>query len=69
MAIDPKAFFISTHDELIDEYMEENPEATEDEAAEATAEEANDKTGEMLAEYGDWQRQQNKDRQMEEDHD
>lgn len=64
-----KEFFIMTHDELIDEYMEENPNATEDEASEATAEEANDKTGEMLAEYGDWQRQQNKDRQMEEDHD
>ena len=64
MGIDPKAYFIAKHDELIEEYLEENPNATDDEAADATAEQANDPTSEMLAEYGDWQRQQNKERDL-----
>jgi len=64
MGIDPKAYFIAKHDELIEEYLEENPDATDDEAADATAEQANDQTSEMLAEYGDWQRQQNKERDL-----
>lgn len=58
--IDPKKYFISAHNKLTEEYLEENPDATDDEAADATAEAANDETSEMLAEYGDWQRQQNK---------
>ena len=64
MGIDPKAYFIAKHDELIEEYLEENLNATDDEAADATAEQANDQTSEMLAEYGDWQRQQNKERDL-----
>ena len=60
--MDKKAYFESVLDELIEAYLEENPNATEDEAYAECVEEASSLTLEMQYEYADWERDQQRDR-------
>lgn len=60
--MDKKAYFESVLDELIEAYLEENSNATEDEAYAECVEEASSLTLEMQYEYADWQRDQQRDR-------
>ena len=48
-----KEWFIAAHEELIAEYMDEHPEATESEAYEATGDAAYDRMIDMMADAGD----------------
>jgi len=60
--MDKKAYFESVLDELIEAYLEENSNATEDEAYAECVEEASSLTLEMQYEYADWERDQQRDR-------
>ena len=56
-----KDWFALAHEELVSEYLEENPDADWDEAYEATADAANERMQDNLADYGDHLYQQRKD--------
>lgn len=60
-----KEWFIAAHEELIAEYLEEHPDADEDEAYEATADKAGDVYADKLADYGDYLHDVARDRRME----
>ena len=60
--MDKKAYFESVLDELIEAYLEENSNSTEDEAYAECVEEASSLTLEMQYEYADWERDQQRDR-------
>ena len=49
----PKEYFIAAHEELIAEYLEDHPDATEGEAYEATSDAAYDRMTDNLAHMGD----------------
>ena len=55
-----KELWIAAHDELIEEYLEEHPDATEAEASEATADVAHDRLCDNLAAIGDAARERAK---------
>jgi hypothetical protein len=59
--------WIAAHDELIEEYMEEHQDATEEEAIEATAPLADDRMKDYYEGLGDYKYEQMKDRKMEEE--
>lgn len=48
-----KELFIEAHEELIAEYLEQHPEASEQEAYDATADKAHDRMTDKLAEKAD----------------
>ena len=48
-----KELYIDAHEELIGQYLEDHPDATEDEAIEATADKAYDRMVDKLADLGD----------------
>jgi hypothetical protein len=56
-----KEFFIEAHEELIAEYLEDHPDATEDEAYEATSDAAYGRMTDNLAAMGDAYRTQQKE--------
>jgi len=56
-----KELFIDAHEELIAEYLEENPDATEREAEDATADKALDRMTDKYAAMIDHARQLKKD--------
>lgn len=56
-----KELFIQAHEELIAEYLEEHPEATEAEAYEATADAASERMRDKYADMVDSARQMQKD--------
>lgn len=58
-----KEWFIAAHEDLIAEYLDEHPDATEDEAYEATADGAWDRMADNMAAAGDAARQAWKDAQ------
>jgi hypothetical protein len=60
--------FAQAHEQLVEEYLEEHPHASEDEAYEATADLAYERMQDNLAEYGDWLHEQRRDRMMDEEH-
>ena len=60
-----EAYFESVLDELIEEYLVDNPKSTHNEAYEECVEEASSRTLEMQYEYADWQRNQQRDRLLE----
>lgn len=48
-----KEWFMAAHEQLIEEYLEEHPDATEDEAYEKTADFAYDRMTDNMAAAGD----------------
>lgn len=56
-----KELFIAAHEALIDEYLEEHPLRTWQEAYEATADKANDRMVERLAAHADYLRDKRKE--------
>lgn len=48
-----KDWFMAAHEQLIEEYLEEHPEASDDEAYEATSDKAYDRMCDMMAGAGD----------------
>lgn len=56
-----KELFIQAHEELIAEYLEEHPEATEAEAYETTADAASERMRDKYADMVDSARQMQKD--------
>lgn len=60
-----KEMFMEFHDGLVEEYMEENPAASEDEAIDATADQAMEKVKEHYDGLGDYQYERMKDQRME----
>jgi hypothetical protein len=56
-----KELFMDAHDELVAEYLEEHPDASEAEAYEATADGAWDRMCDTLAERADYYRQLHKE--------
>ena len=63
-----EAYFESVLDELIEEYLVDNPDATDAEAYAECIEEASGRALEMQYEYADWQRNQQRDRLTEDTH-
>ena len=57
-----KDYFIQAHEELIAEYLEKNPNATEDQAYEATSDAAYDRMRDNLADLADRLHDDRKDR-------
>lgn len=56
-----KELFIEAHDELIEEYLEQHPDATEQQAIDATADAASDRMADKYAAMIDHARQLEKD--------
>jgi hypothetical protein len=56
-----KELFIAAHEELVEEYMEANPEATWDDAYQATGDLANDRYRDKFADMVDAAKQRAKD--------
>ena len=59
-----KELFIDAHEELIEQYLERHPDATDNEAYEATADRAWDRAKDKLADMADTMRQRAKDEQL-----
>lgn len=59
-----KELFMKAHEQLIEEYLEEHPEANEDEAYEKTADKAYLRMGNNLADMGDRLRERMKDNEI-----
>lgn len=64
-----KEMWIAKHDDLISEYMESHPEATEKQAQDATAQLVDEAVQDYYDGLGDYQYEQMKDRKMEEEND
>lgn len=60
-----KEMFMEFHDGLVEEYMAENPDASEDEAIDATADQAMEKVKDYYDVLGDYQYERMKDQRME----
>ncbi len=58
-----KALWIQAHDELVEEYMEENPSVSWEQAYDRTAEHASERMGDNLADLGDRLRKEMKEQQ------
>jgi hypothetical protein len=56
-----KDAYMEAHEQLVEEYLEENPDATWDEAYEATADGAWDRSRDNFFDRVDYYRQQRKD--------
>lgn len=56
-----KELFIQAHEELIEQYLEKHPEATEAEAYDKTADGAYDRMRDKLADKADFLRMQRKE--------
>ena len=59
--------YIEQHEKLAAKYMEEHPEANEEDAYDNTAKLVDDAIQDHLANQGDYLYEQHKDRQMEQD--
>lgn len=59
---DFKDYFIDTHEELIEAYLEKHPKATDNEAYEKTADLAHDRTTDRLCNLADRLRSEAKDK-------
>jgi spore coat polysaccharide biosynthesis protein SpsF (cytidylyltransferase family) len=54
MKMDSKEFYMEVHEELVGEYMNDNPKVSWLEAYEATADKAYDVSVDRLLDYGDY---------------
>jgi len=59
--LDDLDHFGKAHAELVEEYLDDHPEATEDEAYEATADLVYERMQDNLADMGDWLYEQQRD--------
>jgi|TARA_R110000803_G_scaffold53140_3_gene109079 hypothetical protein len=61
-----KEMWIAKHDELIENWLEENPDGTEEDAQDATAHLVDDMVQDYYCGLGDYRHDQAKDRKLEE---
>lgn len=62
-----KEMYMDFHEQLMEKYLEEHPDATDEEAYEATSDQAYNDLGDYMADLADRAWQAEKDRRLQED--